>query len=44
MYRGSKKVMLTYIIIALNIIVYAYTAMLSGDFIEIDHHVVRQYG
>lgn len=44
MYRGSKKVMLTYIIIALNIIVYAVTAMLSGDFIEIDHYVVRQYG
>ncbi|MDH5375912.1 MAG: rhomboid family intramembrane serine protease [Candidatus Bathyarchaeota archaeon] len=44
MYRGSKKVMLTYIIIALNIIVYAYTAILSGNFIEIDHYVVRQYG
>jgi len=44
MYRGSKKVMLTYIIIALNIIVYAVTAMLSGKFIEIDHYVVRQYG
>lgn len=44
MYRGSKKVMLTYIIIALNIIVYFYTAMLSGKFIEIDFHVIRQYG
>jgi len=31
-------------IIALNIIVYAYTAMLSGDFIETDYYVVRQYG
>lgn len=44
MYRDSKKVMLTYIIIASNIIAYAYTAILSGDFIEIDHYVVRQYG
>jgi rhomboid protease GluP len=44
MYKGSKKVMLTYIIIALNIIVYACTAILSGDFAEIDYYVVRQYG
>ena len=44
MYRGSKKVMLTYIIIASNIIVYAVTAMLSGNFIEIERYVVRQYG
>jgi rhomboid protease GluP len=44
MYRSSKKVMITYTIIALNIIVYTYTAMLSGDFAEIDFYVLRQYG
>jgi rhomboid protease GluP len=44
MFRGSRKVMLTYIIIAVNIIVYACTAILSGNFIETDYYVVRQYG
>lgn len=44
MYRSSKKSMLTYAIIALNIIFYVYTAILSGDFIVIDYYVVRQYG
>lgn len=44
MYKGSKKFMLTYIIITLNIIVYAYTAILSGNFIEIDDYVLRRYG
>ena len=44
MYKSSKKFMLTYLIIALNIIVYAYIAILSGNFIEIDYDVVRQYG
>lgn len=44
MYRSSKKSMLTYAIIALNMIFYVYTAILSGDFIVIDYHVIRQYG
>jgi len=44
MYKGSKKFMPTFIIIVLNIIVYAYTAILSGTFIVIDYYVVRQYG
>ncbi|MDH5459903.1 MAG: rhomboid family intramembrane serine protease [Candidatus Bathyarchaeota archaeon] len=44
MHSGSKKFMLTYIVIALNIIVYAYTAILSGNFPEIDDYVLRQYG
>jgi rhomboid protease GluP len=44
MYKSSKKFMLTYVIIALNIIVYAYTAILSRDSITIDYHVIRQYG
>jgi len=44
MYKGSKKFMPTFIIIVLNIIVYAYTAILSENFIEIDYYVVRQYG
>ena len=44
MYKSSKKFMLTYLIIALNIIVYAYIAILSENFIEIDYYVLRQYG
>lgn len=44
MFRGSRKVTLTYSIIAVNIIVYACTAILSGNFIETDYYVVRQYG
>lgn len=36
--------MLTYAIIALNIIFYVYTAILSGDFIVINYYVIRQYG
>jgi rhomboid protease GluP len=43
MYKNSKKFMLTYVIIALNIIVYAYTAILSKDFIAIDIDVIREY-
>jgi len=34
----------TYIIIALNITVYAYMSMLSGNVIEINYYVIRQYG
>jgi rhomboid protease GluP len=44
MYRNSKKSVLTYAIIALNIIFYVYTAILSGDFIVINYYVIRQYG
>lgn len=44
MYKGSKESVLTYIVIALNIVVYAYTAMLSRSFIEISYPVIRQYG
>jgi len=44
MYRSSKKPMLTYAIIALNIIFYVYTAVLSGDFVVIDYIVIRDYG
>ena len=44
MHRTSKKFMLTYVIIALNIIVYVYTAILSEDFVVIDYYVIRHYG
>lgn len=44
MHRGSKKSMLTYAIITLNIIVYAYIAILSGNFTVIGYNVIRQYG
>lgn len=44
MHRTSKKFMLTYVIIALNIVVYVYTAILSEDFVVIDYYVIRHYG
>lgn len=44
MYRSSKKFMLTYVIIVLNMIFYVYTAVLSADFVEINYHVIRDYG
>jgi len=44
MYRSSRKPMLTYVIIALNMIFYVYTALLSGDFVVINYHVIRDYG
>jgi rhomboid protease GluP len=44
MYKSSKKFMLTYVIIVLNINFYVYTAILSRGFITIDYHVIRQYG
>lgn len=44
MYRSSKKFMLTYVIIALNMIFYVYTALLSGDFVVINYYVIRDYG
>lgn len=44
MFRTQNKFMLTYVIIALNIVVYLFTAVLSGDFIVIDYFVVRHYG
>lgn len=44
MRKSSKKLMPTYFIVALNITVYVYTAMLSGSPIEIHDSVIRQYG
>ena len=44
MFRTQNKFMLTYVIIALNIVVYLFTAVLSGDFVVIDYDVVRHYG
>jgi len=44
MHKSSRKSMLTYIIILLNIAVYAYTSVISGDFIETNYDVILQYG
>ena len=44
MLKISKKFMLTYIVIALNIIVYVYTSMLGGNFIETSYDVILRYG
>lgn len=39
-----KKLTPTYAIIILNIAVYAYTSILSGNIIEMDYSVLRVYG
>ena len=44
MSKSSKKYMPTYIIIALNIIFYVFTSILSGNIVEMDYYVIRQYG
>jgi len=44
MFTTSKRFMITYILIALNVMIYAYTAMLSKNFIAINYYVLRQYG
>jgi rhomboid protease GluP len=44
MLKNSTKFMPTYIIIALNIAIYAYTSVLSGNFFWISNSVLRIYG
>ena len=44
MSKSSKRFMPTYIIIALNIAVYAYTSVLSGNVMETDYYVILRYG
>jgi len=44
MFKSSKRFMPTYLIIGLNIAVYAYTAMIGGDFIQINYGVILYYG
>ena len=44
MSKSSKKYMPTYILIALNIIVYIYTSVLGGNFMETSYDVILHYG
>lgn len=44
MFTLSSKYSLTYILIAVNVAVYAYMAFLSGNFITINYEVLLQYG
>lgn len=43
-FKSSKKFMPTYILMAINIIVYAYTSFLSGNIIETSDNVVLALG
>jgi len=43
-FKTSKKFMPTYIIIALNMVVYVYTSMIGGDFITTGDSVIWMYG
>lgn len=43
-FKFGKEFVLTLTLIALNVIVYVYTAILSGNFVEIGYQVLRQYG
>ena len=44
MFKISKKFMLTYIIIAINIIAYVYTSIIGGDFIETGENAILWFG
>jgi rhomboid protease GluP len=44
MSKSAKKYMPTYIIIALNMIFYVFISILSGNIVEMDYYVIRQYG
>jgi len=44
MFRSSRRFMLTYIIVALNIVAYVYTSVLGGDFVETSFNVILLYG
>ena len=44
MSKSSKKYMPTYIIIALNMLFYVFTSILSGNIVEMDYYVIRHYG
>jgi rhomboid protease GluP len=44
MYKSSEVFMPTYLIIALNVAMYAYTSLLSGSFLETSENVLYQYG
>jgi rhomboid protease GluP len=44
MLESSKKYMPTYIIIALNVIVYIYTSMIGGDFITTGDSAILLFG
>jgi len=43
-FKSSKKFMPTYLLIAINIAVYAYTSIIGGNFMETDYYVLLQYG
>ncbi len=43
-YRSSGKFLPTYVIIALNIIIYVYPLMLSGNLLETSDDVIFQFG
>ncbi|MEM3577522.1 MAG: rhomboid family intramembrane serine protease [Candidatus Bathyarchaeia archaeon] len=43
-FQFGKGFALTVTLIVLNVVVYVYTAILSGDFVEISYGILRQYG
>jgi rhomboid protease GluP len=42
--KSSKKFMPTYILIALNVMVYIYTSLVGGNFLETNNNVILLYG
>lgn len=42
--KSSKRFMPTYVIIALNVIVYVYTSLIGGDFLWTNEYVLAIYG
>lgn len=44
MFKNSKRFMPTLVIIALNVIVYVYTSLQGGNFLETNYEMLLQYG
>lgn len=44
MFKSSRKSMLTYTLIALNVAVYVYTSVVGGNFIETNYDLILRYG
>ncbi|MEM3626653.1 MAG: rhomboid family intramembrane serine protease [Candidatus Bathyarchaeia archaeon] len=44
MFKSSKRFMPTFAIIALNVIVYVYTSLQGGNFLETNYEMLLQYG
>ena len=41
---NSEKFKPTYVLIAINVVVYVYTSVIGGNFLETNYNLIFQYG